>query len=242
MRLGVIGFGRLGELLCQKLAQDFDLSVYEKRECKKQIESIGAKSVSLKEVCRNPYLLILVPISHFEDLIKEIAPEIRPGTLVMDACSIKTHPVEVMKKYLHPEVQILATHPMFGPDSARETFFGNKIVLNKVRVNEKLSQEIKSYLERAGLKVIETTAEIHDKEIASSLVLTHFIGRTLIDFGAKDLEIDTKGYRRLMKILCTVENDSWQLFEDMNKYNPFAQEVIGHFYESFGKIKKRVLE
>ena len=53
-----------------------------------------------------------------------------------------------------------------------------------------------------------------------------------MDFGAEPIDIDTKGYRRLMKILITVQNDTWQLFEDMNRYNPYAKETRVEFINS----------
>jgi prephenate dehydrogenase len=66
------------------------------------------------------------------------------------------------------------------------------------------------------------TPRDHDRRMASSLVLTHFIGRSLIAYGAKPTGVDTEGYKRLLRILETVGNDSWQLFKDMNRYNAFA--------------------
>jgi prephenate dehydrogenase len=72
------------------------------------------------------------------------------------------------------------------------------------------------------------------------LLLTHFIGRGLIEYGAKDLAIDTKGYRRLMRILSTVENDTWQLFLDMNRYNRFAQKSREDFLTALIKLDRKV--
>ena len=98
--------------------------------------------------------------------------------------------------------------------------------------------KIKSILKENGLVVIETTPEEHDKEIAKSLLLTHLIGRALMDFGAKNMQIDTEGYKRLMHILETVKNDTEQLFEDMNTYNKYAKEIRENFLKSLNKINK----
>ena len=158
-----------------------------------------------------------------------MAPKLKPGTLVIDVCSVKKLPSEIMLKFLPENVNILATHPMFGPDSAKDTLFGKKVAVCPVRIEEAMFNNLKSYLRNHAINVVETTPDKHDQEIAHSLVLTHFIGRALIDYDAKPLEIDTLGYRRLMKILKTVENDTWQLFVDMNKYNPYAAEVRQEF-------------
>jgi prephenate dehydrogenase len=240
MKVGIIGFGRLGKLIAKNLAQDFTLLVYDKLDLKNEIEAVGATCASLEEVCATKIIIPFVPISEFENTIKEISTLVADDSLVVDVCSVKIRPIESMKKYLAESVQILGTHPMFGPDSAETTLMGCKIVLCKERITDELYRKIKSYLERFGLKVIEATADQHDKEISESLLLTHFLGRSLSDFGAGKLAIDTVGYRRLMKILCTVENDSWQLFEDMNTYNPYAKETIDKFLNSQNAIHHKL--
>jgi prephenate dehydrogenase len=222
------------------MVQDSDLIIYDINDSKKEIEAVGAKVGSLEEVCQSKIVIPAVPISQFESVIKEISPVINKESLVIDVCSVKESPANIMKKELPSTVSILATHPMFGPDSADKTLFGSKIVLCPVRIADKDYSDIKSYLESHGMKVIEATPEIHDQEISHSLLLTHFIGRTLMELGAKDLDIDTKGYRRLMKILSTVENDSWQLFQDMNSYNPYAESTRKEFIEALLSIDKKV--
>lgn len=240
MKVGMIGFGRLGRLIAKNLSQDADLLIYDIENYQNEITELGAKSSSLKEVCECPIVIPFVPMSALEGLLQEMAPLLKENTLVIDVCSVKSKPVEWMKAILPEHVSLLGTHPMFGPDSAKNTLFGCKIVMCPVRLPDERYQEIKAYLETHGLKVIEATPEEHDQQIAHSLLLTHFIGRTLMDFEAKTLPIDTKGYRRLMKILETVENDSWQLFEDMNKYNPYAEVTRQDFMKSMAAINEKV--
>ena len=240
MKVGVIGFGRLGQLISKYMSQDFDLLIHDKDDKKTAIEEIGAKVSSLEEVCQCDIIIPAVPISAFENIIQLISDKINPLALVADVCSVKEIPANLMKKYLPDTVSILATHPMFGPDSAGKTLFGAKIVLCRVRMEDKIYLDIKDYLESHGMKVIEASPETHDKEISHSLLLTHFIGRTLMEVGAKRLNIETKGYRRLMKILETVENDSWQLFQDMNTFNPYACETRQEFIEALSTINDKV--
>jgi prephenate dehydrogenase len=129
---------------------------------------------------------------------------------------------------------------MFGPDSAAHELKGRKIVLWGERINDSAYQKIKSYLISKGLTVIETTPEAHDRQIAVSLALTHFIGRSLGEFGATPLDVDTEGYQRLLHVLGVVENDTWQLFEDMNTYNPYAAESRSAFMAAVQRIQKRL--
>jgi prephenate dehydrogenase len=95
-------------------------------------------------------------------------------------------------------------------------------------------------LEKQGLVVIKATAQEHDEKIAVSLALTHFIGRSLSAFGARDLDIDTEGYKRLMHILGVVSHDTWQLFEDMHTYNPYAKQKRQAFIDAMTDIHERL--
>jgi prephenate dehydrogenase len=182
--IGIIGFGRFGRLASRYLAEDYDVFVYSRAGNLLEINSIGARAASLKTVCGQEIVIPCVPISIFRNFLKDIAPLIMPDALVVDVCSVKQYPIRWMKEILPDTVSILATHPMFGPDSAADSLVGRKICLCKVKISEKRYSNIKSYLEAKGLVVIETTAAEHDKQIAVSLALTHLIGRTLSQFGA----------------------------------------------------------
>ena len=57
---------------------------------------------------------------------------------------------------------------------------------------------------------------------------------------ASSLNIDTRGYRDLIRILDTVKNDTWQLFEDMNKYNKYSQKVREDFIKGVHKIHDKL--
>jgi prephenate dehydrogenase len=129
---------------------------------------------------------------------------------------------------------------MFGPDSAAETLAGAKIVLCRDRISRANYEKVANWLKDQDLVVIETTAEEHDRQIAVTLALTHFLGRSLSAFGAEKLPIDTEGYKRLMHILEVVENDTWQLFQDMHRYNPFAAEQRSRFLEAMQQINERL--
>jgi prephenate dehydrogenase len=238
--IGILGFGRFGKLMAQYLARDFDVLVYNRSDNADAIIASGAKPASLEEACRQKMIILSVPISVFRVTLETVAPLLNPDALVIDVCSVKEYPVRLMKDLLPEGVSILATHPMFGPDSAADALQGRKIVLCAERINDSVYQKIKSYLMSKGLVVIEATPEAHDRQIAVSLALTHFIGRSLAEFGATPLDVDTEGYQRLLHVLGVVENDTWQLFEDMNTYNPYAAESRSEFMAAVERIHQRL--
>ena len=241
--IGLIGYGRFGRLTVQNLSAKFDISVYTRSTDKKEdIEQAGGKLVSLEAACAQKVVIVCVPISAMQETLKQIAPLLKPDAIVVDVCSVKVYPVQWMKELLPSSVDILATHPMFGPDSAARSVFGYKIVLCPERIRPERYEKIKIVLLDLGLKLIETSAEEHDRKIAVSLALTHFIGRTLAEFGAEPLDIDTEGYKRLLHILEVVNNDTWQLFHDMHCFNPYAVEKRQEFLEAMERVHSKIEE
>ncbi len=240
MEIGIIGFGRFGKLIIKYLSEDKKVYVFSRSGKDEEIKKSNGIPASLEEVCKKDIIIPCVPISQFENTLKKIKNMLKDNSLVVDVCSVKEYPVGIMKKILPKKIGILATHPMFGPDSASETVKGRKIVLCKVRISDEKYKKIKSCLDKKGLIVIESTLKRHDREIAKTLILTHFIGRGLINFGAKNLDIDTEGYKRLMNILEMVKNDTEQLFKDMNRYNKYSKEIRKGFMKSLNKINKRL--
>ncbi|MBT4539944.1 prephenate dehydrogenase/arogenate dehydrogenase family protein [Candidatus Woesearchaeota archaeon] len=239
-RIGIIGFGRFGKLLVKNLAVDFDIFVFDINHDKESVIASGGKLLSLEEVCKSDIIIPAVPISEFENIIKQISPLLKKGAIVMDVCSVKEFPVEIMKQHLPENIDIIATHPMFGPDSAADSIKDKKIVVCKVRVNDMRFKTIINLFRHKGLIVIETTPEEHDKQIAMTQVLTHFIGHALIDMGAEAHEIDTEGYKRLLHILGVVCNDTYQLFEDINHQNKYSDEVRKKLISSLKNIDDKL--
>ena len=238
--IGIIGFGRFGQLTTRYLAEDFPVEVFTSAEKAEKVKGYGATVASLESVCTQKLVVLCVPISAMEKTLERIAPLLKPETAVIDVCSVKTLPAQWMVAALPDHISILATHPMFGPDSAADSLSGRKIVLCRVRMEEKRFDDILAYLTAKGLEVFDTSPEEHDQQIAVTLALTHFIGRSLARFGAEDLPIDTEGYKRLRHILGVVENDTWQLFEDMNRLNPFAEDARKRFMAAMADIDARL--
>ena len=239
-KIGLIGFGRFGELIIKHLSSDFKFYVYDQVDKNEKIRKNSAIPSSLKGVCQKDIIVLAVPISELGNILKNIKNLLKKDSTVMDVCSVKEYPVKLMKNMLSKNVQILATHPMFGPDTASDSLYGRKIAMCKVRINDGLYTQIKEFFESKGLIVIETTSEEHDKEIAKSLILTHLIGRALVNMRASNVDMDTQGYRNLVKILDTVKNDTWQLFKDMNNFNRFSKDVRDGFLKSIKEINSKL--
>jgi len=238
--IGIIGYGRFGQLAARHLSKDYQVIVCGRKTIDNSRLPVNVFAGSLEEVCDQRIVIPCVPISSFQATLKNISSLIRSDALVVDVCSVKTYPVQWMEVELPGSVAILGTHPMFGPDSASDGIEGMKIAVCRVRMNDSLFIKIVDYLRSTGLTVIETTPEEHDQQIAVSLALTHLIGRSLSAIEAGQLTIDTEGYKRLLHILDVVEHDTWQLFVDMHKYNPYAKDVRLAFMRAVAEIESEL--
>jgi prephenate dehydrogenase len=236
MNLALIGFGRMGGLIYKHLKNDFNIKVFD--ENPEKLKSLEKKSIinSPQELGEFDYVILCVPISQIESITSTIAPYLNIKATLIDTCSVKKIPLDTILNNIDKRINVLGTHPMFGPDSVKDTLAGCKIVLCPVRIDSARLNSIKDYLKKNNLTVIESTPDEHDQQISESLVLTHFIGRALEQIKARPLSIDTKGHRRLLRILETVVNDSWQLFEDMNTHNPYSRSKREEFIKALEQI------
>ena len=150
----------------------------------------------MAEAKRSDIVLVSVTIEKTVEVIRQVAPLMRPGSLIMDVTSIKSEPVRAMKAYAPVGVEALGTHPMFGP--SMPSMRGQTIILTPVE--ERTGQwlkEISSLFQSDGAHVEVLGPEEHDRIMAVVQALTHFayigIGSTL-----KALQFDVENSRRFM--------------------------------------------
>ncbi len=151
------------------------------RELKVLFEEDNKKAASAADI-----VIITVPIDKTADVINQIAPAMKPGSLLMDLTSVKKMPCEIMEKAASENVEVVGCHPVFGPTVT--DFKGQNIVMCKVR-GEKWFTFMKKTFEREGAGVTVCTPEEHDKAMGVVQGMTHFM---LISAGItmKDLDFD----------------------------------------------------
>lgn len=222
VQIGIYGLGRFGLFWAEQLARHFSVCAFSRRLHR---APIGVRMVSERDVARCPVVILCVAISAIEEVVDRIAPIIGPNTLVMDTCSIKDFAAKAMLNRLRPPIQILATHPMFGPDSARDGIFGRPLIICPVRIAANQLKEWKEKFSSMKLKVVTMTTLEHDQEAALTQGITHYLGRVLSEMKLGESRISTVGYQKLTEIMEQTCNDSLQLFLDLQRYNPFTSKM-----------------
>ena len=238
MKVGIYGLGRFGRFWASLMAQRFEVVAYNRTPGRSVPE--GVTEVSFQEICDVDVLFLCVAISAMEGVVQELAPYIRTDMLVLDTCSVKVYPVDLMTRYLPPSVPFIATHPMFGPDSGRDGVVGLPMIFCPIRCSEAQKDFWFDVFIDYGMQVYVMTADEHDREAAFSQGITHFIGRVLDTLELKDSAIGTKGYKRLLEIREQTCNDPMQLFFDLQRYNPHTHEMRMRLRESLDSVMRKL--
>jgi prephenate dehydrogenase len=238
MEIGVYGQGRFGVFWAAELSRFSTVKVYSRT--KRDNLPPGLTWVEEDELLALPVIILCVAISSLAEVLEKIADRIKPGTLVMDTCSVKAYPARKMLELLSPHAEILATHPMFGPDSARQGLKGLPLVLCPVRVKEETCKKWQDFFASMGLRVMRMDVQEHDKEAAYTQGITHYMGRVFADLGLKESKIATLGYKKILEIMEQTCNDPWQLFLDIQRYNPYTKEMRKDLHQSLERVFKKL--
>ena len=224
MTIGIIGYGRFGKLLNDIFKGDFDIATFDVDD-------------SLEALADCDTLFLCVPIRHLEATLSNIAAHIHPQATVIDTCSVKVYPVECMQRQLPATISIIATHPLFGPDSYFQEH-QNRIMMYPVQHTETSYPLWKDYFTRKNLHIIEMTPDAHDRFAARTQGITHLLGRMLQQMNIGSTPIDTLGFERLLAIMNQTCNDSWDLFYDLQKFNPYTHPLIDEIEETLKKLRE----
>ncbi|HUI69768.1 MAG TPA: prephenate dehydrogenase/arogenate dehydrogenase family protein [Spirochaetia bacterium] len=234
MTIGVYGLGRFGYFWAEQLAAHATVFAYSRdpgRPTPKGVTRIGEE-----ELLSVPVIVLCVAISALEDVLRRMGPRLPSGALVMDTCSVKTYPVDLMQRLLPGSVSVLGTHPMFGPDSGRNGLQGLPLILCPARVSDHQTVQWREFFESLGLAVSTMSPDDHDREAAFTQGVTHYIGRVLSDFGVRRSPIGTVGFNKLLEIVEQTCNDPWQLFLDLQRYNPHTREMRARLSKSLSTV------
>ena len=232
MTVGIFGLGRFGSFWGNLLARRFEVVGYDIEAERTFPESV--RRVDLAGLCACRTIFICVTIRAFPEALRSITPLIRNGTLIADTCSVKVMPARWMREILPPGVSVLATHPMFGPESARAGLDGLALMMDPLRMAPDEFRYWEDEFRSWGLSVVRMDCDRHDREAAYSQALTHFVGRSLHRMGLPETEIATRWYRSLHAVARQCVRDAPELFEDMQRFNPYAAGMRGALLAAFG--------
>jgi len=195
---------------------------------------VGEGAPAREVAARHDVVVIAVPIDVTVKVIEEVAPHVKKGACLIDITSIKRAPLEAMLAHAPEGVDVVATHPMFGPHGV--DFDRQKVVLCRGRGDEAFAR-VKKLFENFGAETIEATAEEHDAQMALIQVLVHektmvlgsVLERLKADLG-RSLQFASPIYRTELAMIGRMFSQRAELYADILTVNPEAPR-LSHVFE-----------
>lgn len=238
--IGLIGYGHFGAFLhtlAQRYLPDAKLKIHSGRK-----KPDGELFFSLEDVAAADAVILTVPISAYEATLAKISPHMKPDGIVVDIATVKKHTMALLQNG-EPARRFVSMHPMFGPESYTKRdgdVTGLRIVVTGHSLEPSHYAALSQKLSDVGFSIIEMTADAHDKDLAETLFLTHYIGQVIARGGFERTDIDTVSFGFLMDAVDSVRHDG-QLFEEVCRYNPYCHEVIERFDRSDHQVREEML-
>jgi len=211
-------------------------------------------------------VIVAVGLVDFEDVVQSLSVSSLKGKLIVEMCVLNTHPKSVMLRAFGntPEIDIVSSHPMFGPvrfgsgrsdngsdaDPSDENPYavesaswdGRPFVYEKVRVsNLPRWEKFLKVFEEARCRLVEMNAEQHDASIADAEFVTHLTGRLLTDKQMlPPTPVVSKEYAALCDVADMTAGDSFDLFFGMFKYNQRAREHITKMRDNLSTLERQL--
>lgn len=259
LHVAIIGFGNFGQFLARWWALQPHTYVYatSRSDYSEAARRLGVafgstlaavdllaqhKREELGEAADNQGLdvVILAPsVLSFEKVVQGLDPLLCANKLVVDVLSVKVHPKTVLLDALPGSSDILCTHPMFGPESAKHGWQNLPMVYEAVRTqptHQWRTQACLNLFRDQGCRMVEMTCEEHDRHAAGSQFITHFTGRVLSQLGLSNTPINTKGYETLLALQANTCKDSFDLFFALFKYNTNSEQTLAQFSDAFEHV------
>jgi len=183
-------------------------------------------------------VVLSVPIPQVRDVIKAVAPHLKPEAVLMDLTSVKQRPLSHMLTHFPGEV--VGTHPLFGP--GEESLQGNTVVLCPGR-GERWFNWLKDLLEKGGARVKVTTAKEHDRIMAVVQGLAHFtliaLGMTIRHLGVSPQDLEdfaTPTFSTLHQLARRLFNQDAGLYACIQLQNPANRVALRALEDSVADI------
>lgn len=248
-KVGIIGgYGGMGSLFAEMLKRNgFEVAIAGPRENKGR-DAAKRLAVSYERdnkilAAESDIIIISVPIKKTYDVIAEIIPHLRPGSLVMDLTSVKKGPCDAMSA-APDDVEVVGCHPVFGPMVG--SFEGQNFVFCPIRQGPRFKEFIAT-IKKEGAKITVCTPEEHDSAMAVVQGMTHFmlisagLAMKELDFSSDDAKkFSSPVYRLATDLVGRVLGQDPGLYAQIQLNNPHAKLAREEYLAAAGKLDKMI--
>lgn len=249
-RIALIGgtgeFGRLFAQIFKEEGHNVTITGRDKEKGAKVARTIGVKFTDDNKTAASDsdIVIISVSIENTVAVIEEVAPFLKNGSLIMDFTSVKMKPVEALEANTPEDVEVIGTHPMFGPRVG--SLEGQTVILTPIRA-AKWMGFIEDFFKKQKARLFISTPEEHDRAMAIVQGLTHFAYLTTAST-IKDMGVDVDATRKfaspiyelMLDFIARIVGQNPHLYASIQMHNPYVKEVHETFIKQAQKIKEIV--
>ena len=259
-KIALIGFGLIGGSIAraareQGLAGEIVTSARSAKS-RARVRELGIVDSVVEtnaEAVKDADLVILcIPVGACGAVAQEIAPHLKPGTIVSDVGSVKAAVVRDMAPYLPASAHFVPAHPVAGtehsgPDSGFAELFINRwcILTPPEGTDPEAVERLRAFWAALGARVEIMTPDHHDLVLAITSHLPHLIAYTIV--GTADelghvtssevMKFSAGGFRDFTRIAAS-DPIMWRDVFLANK--EAVLEMLGTFNEDLSKLTRAI--
>lgn len=251
MTIAVVGFGNFGQFLGKAFAkQGHRVIGCSRGDYAQAAGAIGCEYVRDANVLldADPDVVVLcTSIMSLSAVLCRFPVERLAGRLVCDVLSVKMYPKGLLQEVLPESADIVCTHPMFGPESAKDSWAGLPFVYDVARLCketvQKSTNRCEAFLDiwRAErCTMVPMSCQDHDEYAAATQFITHTTGRMLAELNVESTPINTRGYESLLGVVDNTNKDSFDLYYGLYRYNPSARAVLEQMENAIQSLRAKL--
>jgi len=259
-RVALIGIGLIGSSLAHAMRRKSlagEIAGFAKSEATrataKELQLVDSVFATAAEAVQGADLVILCsPVGTYGALAEEIAPALKPGSILTDVGSVKGAVVRDVAGHVPSEVHFIPGHPIAGTEQSgpeagfAELFINRWCILTPLPgADPQAVERLAEFWRACGSNVETMTPEHHDLVLAITSHLPHLIAYNIVSTAA-DLEEVTSsevikfsagGFRDFTRIAAS-DPTMWRDVFLNNK--DAVLEMLGRFSEDLSALQRAI--
>ncbi|ODV71277.1 prephenate dehydrogenase (NADP(+)) [Cyberlindnera jadinii NRRL Y-1542] len=251
--IGIIGLGDMGLLYARRFSQAGWTVVGCDREETYQ-DTVLKYSEEQFKILKNghavsrvsDYIIYSVEAANIKKIVQQYGPSTKLGAIVGGQTSCKAPEIEAFESYLPEDVEIISVHSLHGP---KVNTTNQPLVIINHRGSEESLEFVKAVMSCLQSKVVQLTAEEHDKITADTQAVTH---AAFLSMGVAWHKTQLYPWKTTkwvggienakINISLRIFSNKWHVYAGLAITNPSAHKQIMQYAQSVTELFTLMLE
>ncbi|HII67898.1 MULTISPECIES: prephenate dehydrogenase [Thermococcus] len=225
MRIGIIGYGKMGKLFAWEFSKKYEVGIYSNHAEESEFNLFDL----IEELFKWADFIVIAKSTSETPLVLETLAKLSEkikGKVIFDISTFKKDAIEVYKRF--PEdIKVCSVHPMFG--AGAKSFKGRRFIVIPVKGRDEDIIPVINLLREFKAEVFIADEKTHDEMMKIVIGIPYFIGISFLNFISEFEGIEKFGgtsFEYLTTYAKAVLNDSPEFIEEILE---FSRDKIGEF-------------